>query len=124
MNREVQWSLAVLRQWRDGLAPGEGRDMAGMVYEDHGAWWAGWHLSSDSTSRQLAAAIAKATGRPVTRDQRDRAMRDAAPAMLAALKKAEYSLAWHIEQQQRGVAMDAEHLRLIRAVIAIAEGAA
>jgi hypothetical protein len=54
----------------------------------------------------------------------DAALIGAAPAMLAALKKAEYSLAWHIEQQGRGVAMDAEHLRLIRAAIAEAEGRA
>lgn len=42
----------------------------------------------------------------------------AAPDLLAALKAAEYSLAWHIEERGNGVAMDAKHLADIRAAIA------
>jgi hypothetical protein len=48
----------------------------------------------------------------------------AAPGMLAALRGAAHSLAWHIEQQGRGVAMDAEILRRVRAQIAAVDGVA
>ncbi len=48
----------------------------------------------------------------------------AAPDMLEALRKANYSLAWHVETQGNGAGMDAFYLDVIRAAIAKAEGAA
>jgi hypothetical protein len=46
---------------------------------------------------------------------------EAARAMLAALQGVVHCLAWHVENQGRGVAMDAEFLRRARAAIALAE---
>lgn len=52
----------------------------------------------------------------------DRILMTAAPELLEAVRSTIFALAWHVEGQGRGVAMDAEILRRARAAIAKATG--
>lgn len=55
MNREVEWSLAVLARWRDGLANGEGRDIATAIVD----WTKGaFEHERDATARDVLRHLA------------------------------------------------------------------